>query len=118
MEKIIFKEDTIDSLKEDIKERAELVFVKTGQPLIYNVNVLKNMAEKLANMLSEPTTEQQTSDSNCIIPVVSESLLDKIDELNTEGLGCGLEDVGITDRYEAMEYGFEQCIERVKEILS
>lgn len=28
------------------------------------------------------------------------------------GMGCGLEDRGITDRYEAMEHGFQEAVER------
>jgi len=30
-----------------------------------------------------------------------------------QGMGCGLEDRGITDRYEAMEYGWEKAMDRV-----
>lgn len=38
----------------------------------------------------------------------------KIDEpeLNRQGLGCGLEDSQITNRYEAAEYGWNRAIER------
>lgn len=34
-------------------------------------------------------------------------------DYNAEAMGCGLEDRNITDRYEAMRYGFEQAIEHV-----
>ena len=34
-----------------------------------------------------------------------------------EGMGCGLEDHGITDRYQAMEYGWNQAIERFQECI-
>ena len=34
-----------------------------------------------------------------------------------EAMGCGLEDRGITDRYEAMEYGWNCAIERMFEQL-
>jgi len=33
-------------------------------------------------------------------------------------MGCGLEDLNIIDRYEAMEYGFNEAIRMVLEILS
>lgn len=36
-------------------------------------------------------------------------------EYNGQALGCGLEDRGITDRYEAMAYGWEQAIEYLAE---
>jgi hypothetical protein len=32
-------------------------------------------------------------------------------------MGCGLEDRNITDRYEAMQYGWDQALERVAERL-
>jgi hypothetical protein len=34
-------------------------------------------------------------------------------EYHPQGMGCGLEDRGITDRYDAMEHGWEQAMERV-----
>lgn len=38
---------------------------------------------------------------------------DNLPELHEQGLGCGLEDRNITDRYEAAEYGFNECLEQV-----
>ena len=38
-------------------------------------------------------------------------------EYHHQGMGCGLEDRCITDRYEAMAYGFEQALEMVAERL-
>lgn len=34
-------------------------------------------------------------------------------EYHSQGMGCGLEDRGITDRYDAMQHGWEQAMERV-----
>ena len=34
-------------------------------------------------------------------------------EYHHQGMGCGLEDRNITDRYNAMEHGWEQAMERV-----
>lgn len=36
-------------------------------------------------------------------------------DYSEQGMGCGLEDRGITDRYEAMRYGWDQALERVAE---
>lgn len=33
-------------------------------------------------------------------------------EYHYQGMGCGLEDRGITDRYEACQYGWDEAIER------
>ena len=34
-------------------------------------------------------------------------------ENHDQGMGCGLEDRGITDRYDAMYHGWEKALERV-----
>ncbi|WOR27078.1 hypothetical protein R2X23_10545 [Citrobacter braakii] len=39
--------------------------------------------------------------------------LDNEPQYHDEGMGCGLEDRGITDRYEAMRYGWDEAMERV-----
>lgn len=36
---------------------------------------------------------------------------------NHEAMGCGIEDRGITDRYEACQYGFDQAMEMVASLL-
>lgn len=38
-------------------------------------------------------------------------ILDAVDKIyyNSSSVGCGIEDAGITDRYESAEYGFEEC---------
>lgn len=49
-----------------------------------------------------------------------EELIEKLEdiEFNSHYEGCGLEDVNITDRYEAMEYGWNRCLEVVRESLN
>jgi hypothetical protein len=50
---------------------------------------------------------------------VLQNILQEIEEINypTEGIGCGLEDVWITDRYEAANYGWNEAVERITEII-
>jgi len=36
-------------------------------------------------------------------------------EYSKQGMGCGLEDCGITDRYEAMQHGWEDAVDRCAE---
>lgn len=62
-----------------------------------------------------------------IISAIAETdkLTDVIDELtdliefepeyNSQAEGCGLEDRSITDRYEAMAYGWERAMDKIKE---
>ncbi|WP_232276060.1 hypothetical protein [Komagataeibacter oboediens] len=40
-------------------------------------------------------------------------LSEHMPEYHYQGMGCGLEDRGITERYDAMEYGWDQAIKRV-----
>lgn len=48
-----------------------------------------------------------------------EQILREIEMMDcpSEGIGCGLEDVGITDRYEAAAYGFEEARDRILDII-
>lgn len=48
-----------------------------------------------------------------------EKILNEIEEMKypIDGIGCGLEDVGITDRYEAAEYGWNEAVEMVSDIV-
>lgn len=39
--------------------------------------------------------------------------LDGEPEYHHQGMGCGLEDRNINDRYDAMEYGWDQAMERI-----
>lgn len=39
--------------------------------------------------------------------------LDNEPHYHAEGMGCGLEDRGITDRYDACRYGWDEAMERV-----
>jgi len=49
-----------------------------------------------------------------------EKILEEIENLNyyPEGMGCGIEDCGITDIYEACEYGWNQAIEAAIEVIN
>jgi predicted nuclease with TOPRIM domain len=38
-------------------------------------------------------------------------------EYHSQGMGCGLEDRNITDRYQSMYYGWEKAIERMYELI-
>ncbi|HBY7418472.1 TPA: hypothetical protein MI645_02135 [Klebsiella pneumoniae] len=51
--------------------------------------------------------------------VVMKQIIDSVTNLDNEpqyhdeGMGCGLEDRGITDRYDACRYGWDEAMERV-----
>lgn len=48
-----------------------------------------------------------------------EKILEEIESMEypAEGIGCGLEDISITDRYKSAEYGWNEAVERITEII-
>ena len=48
-----------------------------------------------------------------------EKILQEIEEMKypIEGIGCGLEDAGITDRYEAAEYGWNEAADMAYDVV-
>lgn len=56
------------------------------------------------------------ADGNFILPTSDSGYIDE-PYYNSVALGCGLEDNNISDRYEAMRYGWDQATEKVSELL-
>ncbi len=58
---------------------------------------------------------QELAAENAVMKQVIDSVtdLDNEPKYHSEGMGCGLEDRGITDRYDAMQHGWECAMERV-----
>lgn len=56
---------------------------------------------------------------NSVIDYIYDEIVDLPNyiEYSREGLGCGLEDRNITDRYEAAAYGFEKAVEQLNELV-
>lgn len=50
-------------------------------------------------------------------PAAGEPVEIEVPTFSHEGMGCVLEDRGITDRYEAMEYGYNEALEQQWEII-
>ncbi|WP_174634490.1 hypothetical protein [Yersinia thracica] len=52
---------------------------------------------------------------NAVMKEIIDSVtdLDNEPKYHSEGMGCGLEDKGITDRYDAMQHGWDCAMERV-----
>lgn len=84
------------------------------------INGLMDAAEQ-ANKLAQEATEKlvQERDSLAAENAVMKQIVDSITDLSNEpqyhaeGMGCGLEDRGITDRYEAMRHGWDEAMERI-----
>ena len=58
---------------------------------------------------------QQLAAENMEMKQIIDSVtnLDNEPQYHDEGMGCGLEDRGITDRYDACRYGWDEAMERI-----
>lgn len=65
----------------------------------------KQLAEENAALALENVAMKQIVDSV--------TNLDNEPQYHDEGMGCGLEDRGITDRYDACRYGWDEAMERI-----
>ncbi|MHA6305179.1 hypothetical protein ACX3SW_25045 [Klebsiella quasipneumoniae] len=63
------------------------------------------LADQNAQLAAENVAMKQIIDSV--------TNLDNEPQYHDEGMGCGLEDRGITDRYDACRYGWDEAMERI-----
>ena len=78
-----------------IREQKFLKLAKAYQQL-----AAENVALALENVAMKQIVDSVTN-------------LDNEPQYHAEGMGCGLEDRGITDRYDACRYGWDEAMERV-----
>lgn len=78
-----------------IREQKFLKLAKAYQQL-----VAENVALALENVAMKQIVDSVTN-------------LDNEPQYHDEGMGCGLEDRGITDRYDACRYGWDEAMERI-----
>ncbi|EPY5246816.1 hypothetical protein ACXDSM_004569 [Klebsiella pneumoniae] len=75
-----------------------------GEPSIREQKFLK-LAKAHVQLAAENVALKQIIDSV--------TNLDNEPQYHDEGMGCGLEDRGITDRYDACRYGWDEAMERI-----
>ncbi|MDZ3174999.1 hypothetical protein M2C25_27095 [Klebsiella pneumoniae] len=70
-------------------------------------------AIKTGNVLADKNS--QLAAENVAMKQIIDSVtnLDNEPQYHDEGMGCGLEDRGITDRYDACRYGWDEAMERI-----
>ncbi|HFQ6873601.1 TPA: hypothetical protein ACHSKS_005451 [Klebsiella pneumoniae] len=78
-----------------IREQKFLKLAKAYQQL-----AAENVALALENVVMKQIVDSVTN-------------LDNEPQYHDEGMGCGLEDRGITDRYDACRYGWDEAMERI-----
>ena len=85
--------------------KAHVHAVMDGEPSPLRAE-LKAMADKVQEVAERNKALEEALRT-------ADKQLDGEPEYHAQGMGCGLEDRCITDRYDAMEYGWDQAMERV-----
>lgn len=70
-------------------------------------------AIKTGNMLADQNAQLAAENVEMKQIIDSVTNLDNEPQYHDEGMGCGLEDRGITDRYDACRYGWDEAMERI-----
>lgn len=70
-------------------------------------------AIKTGNMLADQNAQLAAENVEMKQIIDSVTNLDNEPQYHDEGMGCGLEDRGITDRYDACRYGWNEAMERI-----
>ncbi|ENC9791036.1 hypothetical protein ABLG01_004683, partial [Klebsiella pneumoniae] len=70
-------------------------------------------AIKTWNVLADQNSQLAAENVEMKQIIDSVTNLDNEPQYHEEGMGCGLEDRGITDRYDACRYGWDEAMERI-----
>ncbi|MGS3504039.1 hypothetical protein [Citrobacter koseri] len=110
------------ALVSDLATQLEVQLVRSNSPAakLSMINGLMDAAEQ-ANKLAQEATEKlvQERDALAAENAAMKQIVDSVTDLSNEpqyhaeGMGCGLEDRGITDRYDACRYGWDEAMERI-----
>lgn len=104
----------------DTEARMELVM--SSGPRHYTAHVnhmttedLRSKSDIAVELAWRDLRIEQLAGENAVMKQIIDSVtdLDNEPKYHSEGMGCGLEDRGITDRYDAMQHGWECAMERV-----
>ncbi|HHS9775474.1 TPA: hypothetical protein ACTW8Y_000098 [Raoultella ornithinolytica] len=89
--------------------------ISTVNELIASLESAGELSIKERKYLELAKAYQQLAAENVGLKQIVDSVtdLDNEPQYHDEGMGCGLEDRGITDRYEACYYGWNKAMERV-----
>ncbi|MDO7077502.1 hypothetical protein Q5N06_25245 [Klebsiella pneumoniae] len=94
---------TVNELIQSLESAGELSIKETKVMALakaYQQLAAENVALALENVAMKQIVDSVTN-------------LDNEPQYHAEGMGCGLEDRGITDRYDACRYGWDEAMERI-----
>lgn len=89
--------------------------IETVNELIQSLESAGELSIKERKYLKLAKAYQQLAAENVAMKQIIDSVtnLDNEPQYHDEGMGCGLEDRGITDRYDACRYGWDEAMERI-----
>ena len=94
---------TVNELIQSLESAGELSIKETKVMALakaYQQLAAENVALALENVAMKQIVDSVTN-------------LDNEPQYHDEGMGCGLEDRGISDRYDACRYGWDEAMERI-----
>lgn len=95
--------ETVNELIQSLESAGELSIRETKVMALakaFKQLAAENVALALENLAMKQIVDSVTN-------------LDNEPQYHDEGMGCGLEDRGITDRYDACRYGWDEAMERI-----
>ncbi|HCA6921361.1 TPA: hypothetical protein MXY45_004407 [Klebsiella pneumoniae] len=95
--------ETVNELIQSLESAGELSIRE--QKFLKLAKAFKQLAAENVALALENVAMKQIVDSV--------TNLDNEPQYHDEGMGCGLEDRGITDRYDACRYGWDEAMERI-----
>ncbi|MEY7566292.1 hypothetical protein AB9D13_19890 [Klebsiella pneumoniae] len=89
--------------------------IETVNELIATLESAGELSIREQKFLKLAKAYQQLASENVAMKQIIDSVtnLDNEPQYHDEGMGCGLEDRGITDRYDACRYGWDEAMERI-----
>ncbi|WP_227655846.1 hypothetical protein [Klebsiella pneumoniae] len=89
--------------------------IETVNELIASLEAAGELSIREQKFLKLAKAFKQLAAENVAMKQIIDSVtnLDNEPQYHDEGMGCGLEDRGITDRYDACRYGWGEAMERI-----
>ncbi|MEF3140100.1 hypothetical protein J8987_06985 [Klebsiella quasipneumoniae subsp. quasipneumoniae] len=89
--------------------------IETVKELIQSLESAGELSIREQKFLKLAKAYQRLAAENMEMKQIIDSVtnLDNEPQYHDEGMGCGLEDRGITDRYDACRYGWDEAMERI-----
>lgn len=89
--------------------------ISTVNELIASLETAGELSIREQKFLKLAKAFKQLAAENVAMKQIIDSVtnLDNEPQYHDEGMGCGLEDRGITDRYDACRYGWDEAMERI-----